>query len=297
MEVKIVADQKSMTGFKKDDKGVWWISNYVSNAKMRIKYKIKTLIDFEQSKYQQISIVESDAFGRILVLDGIPQISTAEGFIYNEMISHIPIVTHHNPKKIAMIGGGDCGNAREAMKYDGIELIQVIEIDQKVTELCQKWLTPAEVYQKDKRFQILHRDGFEWIQEQSGVYDVLMIDRPDPVGPGKKLFETEFYQYVYNALTDDGVVVFQSGSPFYNQKTLKNTVKQLRSHFPIVRTYLMSIPLFPCGLWSFTVASKKFDPLQAELSKLIECDTKYLTKEVFLASFVLPKNVQDLLEG
>ncbi|WP_147535607.1 polyamine aminopropyltransferase [Bacillus marasmi] len=291
-----MADKKSMSGFKQDDKGVWWISNYVSNAKLRINYKIKKLLDYKQSEYQQISIVDSVAFGKMLVLDGIPQISTGEGFIYNEMISHIPIVTHHNPKKVAMIGGGDCGNAREAMKYAEIEKIHVIEIDPQVTELCQKWLTPAEVYEQDQRFQIFHRDGFEWIQEQQGEYDVLMIDRPDPVGPGKKLFEPEFYQYVYNALSDDGVVVFQSGSPFYNQSILKKTVKQLRTHFPIVRTYLMSIPLYPCGLWSFTLASKRYDPLQANLSKLHYSDTKYICPEMFLASFVLPKYVHDLLE-
>nr|WP_211171159.1 polyamine aminopropyltransferase [Bacillus sp. DNRA2] len=295
-EVEKVADKKSLSGFKKDDKGVLWISNYVSNAKIKINYKLTALLHYEQSDYQQISIVDSVAFGKMLVLDGTPQISTGEGFIYNEMISHIPIVTHPNPKKVAMIGGGDCGNARETMKYKEIEQIHVIEIDEKVTEICRKWLTPADVFEKDGRFQIFHRDGFDWIQEQAGNYDVLMIDRPDPIGPGKRLFNSEFYQYVYDALSDEGVVVFQSGSPFYNQNTLKKTVKNLRSLFPVVRTYLMSIPLYPCGLWSFTLASKKHDPLNADLTKLKHSDTKYISPEMFLASFNLPKYVHDLID-
>lgn len=285
-----------LSGFRKDDNGVLWISNYVTNAKIRINYKVQDLLHFEQSKYQQISIVDTIGFGRMLVLDGTPQISTIEGFIYNEMISHVPIVTHPNPKRVAMIGGGDCGNARETMKYKGVEKIDVVEIDKRVVELCRKWLTPQSAYENDKRLNMIYEDGFEWIQGQNGSYDVLLIDRPDPVGPGKKLFSSDFYEYVYDALSDDGVVVFQSGSPFYNQSTLKRTVKNLREKFPIVRTYLMTIPLFPCGLWSFTLASKKYDPLKADLSKLQDSDTKYISQDLFKASFTLPKYVQNLID-
>lgn len=291
-----MAERNSLSGFRRGDNGVVWISNYVNNVKIKQYYKIKSVLQYEKSPYQQISIVETEGFGRILVLDGTPQISTSEGFIYNEMISHIPIVTHENPKKVAMIGGGDCGNAREAMKYSGIEQIDCIEIDERVTELCQKWLTPASVYQNDPRFKIHHRDGFDWIQENKGIYDVLIIDRPDPTGPAKKLFSEEFYQHVHDALSDDGVVAFQSGSPFYNASTLKKTVRNLRKLFPIVRTYLVSIPLFPCGVWSFTIASKKWDPLKANISKLQDQDTKYITPEVFLAAFALPKYVQELIK-
>ena len=239
-----MSERKPLSQYKKDNHGVLWISNYVEKAKLKMDYKVKSLLHYEQSPFQQISIVETDGFGRVLVLDGTPQISTLEGFIYNEMISHVPIVTHGDPKTVAMIGGGDCGNAREAMKYPGIEQIDVVEIDERVTELARKWLTPASAYENEPRFKMIHRDGYEWIQENKGKYDVLIIDRPDPVGPGIKLFKTDFYRYVYDSLTDDGVVAFQSGSPYYNISTLKRTVKSLREQFPIVRTYLVTIPLF-----------------------------------------------------
>jgi len=291
-----MSNRSPLSGFKKDDDSVVWIWNYVGNAKIKIGYKIKKVLHHEQSEFQQVSIVEMDGFGRVLVLDGTPQISTFDGFIYNEMISHVPIVTHPNPKKVAMIGGGDCGNAREAMKYDGIEKIDVIEIDEKVTEICRKWLTPPSVFEKDNRFNIIHCDGLEWMKENDEKYDVLVIDRPDPVGPGKKLFQPEFYQYVFDRLTEDGIAVFQSGSPYYNQATLKRTVQQLQERFPIVRTYLVSIPLYPCGIWSFTAASKKWDPLNADLTKLKHQSTKYITPEVFQASFALPKYVQELFD-
>jgi spermidine synthase len=295
--VEKVTEKHPLSGYKKDDNGVLWIWSYVGQARVKMGYKVKSLLHYEQSSYQQISIVDTKWYGKMLVLDGTPQISTGEGFIYNEMISHVPIITHSNPKKVAMIGGGDCGPAREAMKYDGIQQIDVVEIDPKVTEICRTWLTPASCYDGETRLNMIHRDGIDWIQEQKGVYDVLIIDRPDPVGPGKKLFQPDFYQYVYNSLKDDGVVVFQSGSPYYNTSTLQGTFKNLKELFPIVRTYLVTIPLFPCGIWSFTIASKKMDPLQADLTKLQHTDTQYIDPEIFRASFVLPKYIKEIVDG
>lgn len=281
--------------YKEDDDGVLWISNYVGNARLTTAYKVKDLLHFETSPFQEISVVETKGFGRMLVLDGIPQVSTGDGFIYNEMISHIPIVTHPNPKKVAMIGGGDCSHVREVMKYSQVEKIDVVEIDEQVTNVCYNWLTPSSYYEQDKRFQMIHEDGLKWIQQHSG-YDVLMIDRPDPVGPGRALFQADFYKHVYNCLTDDGVAVFQSGSPFYNVSTLRKTVQNLKQLFPIVRTYLVTIPLFPCGIWSFTIASKKCDPLQADLTRLQTNDTKYVNEDIFMSSFILPNYVKKIIE-
>ncbi|MDP4087327.1 MAG: polyamine aminopropyltransferase [Bacillota bacterium] len=290
-----MSGQDSLSGYKRDEDGVLWIRNYVAGARIEMSYKIKDLLYYEQSPFQEISIVDTKGFGKMLVLDGAPQNSMREGFIYNEMISHIPIVTHPNPKNVAMIGGGDCGPAREAMKYAGIEKIDVIEIDKCVTEACRKWLTPISFYENEPRFQMIHKDGRDWIQETKENYDVLMIDRPDPVGPGAKLFKPDFYQLVYDRLTEEGLAVFQSGSPFYNKSTLEKTVKNLKEKFPIVRIYLINIPLFPCGLWSFTLASKKWDPLDADLNRLKDKDTQYIDRDVFLASFVLPKYVKDIV--
>ncbi|WP_245975345.1 polyamine aminopropyltransferase [Oceanobacillus chungangensis] len=273
-----------------------WISNYVVNARMKTEYKVKSLLHYEVSPIQEISVVETKGFGRLLVLDGVPQISTGEGFIYNEMISHIPIITHPNPKKVAAIGGGDSGQAREAMKYASIEEITVVELDPQVTSVCRTWLTPDSYYDKDSRFRVVHQDGIEWIKENR-EYDVLIIDRPDPVGQAKNLFKSEFYKDVYDGLTDDGIVVFQSGSPFYNTSTLRKTYRSLKELFPIVRTYLITIPLFPSGIWSLIIASKKYDPLDADLSRLQDEDTKYINKELFLSSFALPNYVKEILES
>nr|WP_295969695.1 polyamine aminopropyltransferase [uncultured Bacillus sp.] len=290
-----MAKDRSLYGFQKEN-GALWIRNYVVNARIEKWYKIQSLLHYEKSPYQEISIVDSKGFGRMLILDGTPQVSQREGFIYNEMISHIPIVTHPNPKKMGMIGGGDCGPAREAMKYHEIEQIDVVELDPKVTEICRKWLTPASIYENEPRFNMIHDDGLDWIQKQRRQYDILLIDRPDPVGPGAKLFTAEFYKYVYDSLTDDGLVVFQSGSPFYNISTLQRTVRNVKSLFPLVYTYIVTIPLFPCGIWSFTLASKKWDPLKADLSRLKDQETKYIDQHVFQAAFTLPKYVKKIID-
>lgn len=288
--------EKSLSGLKKEGDGNIWIWNYVANAHVEVGYKTQSLLHYEKSPYQQISIVETKLFGRMLVLDGTPQNSMNEGFIYNEMISHVPLVTHPNPKKVGMIGGGDCGPAREVMKYTGVEEITVCELDAKVTEICRKYLTPESVFEKESRLHMVHLDGMDWIKEKKSDFDVLIIDRPDPVGPGRKLFSSDFYQYVYDALTDDGIAVFQSGSPIYNVSTLQGTIKNLRERFPIVRTYLVTIPLFPCGIWSFTLASKKWDPIEADLNRLLDKDTQYIDRNVFLSSFVLPKYVKKIID-
>ena len=157
-------------------------------------------------------------------------------------------------------------------------------------------MTPAHLYIHDPRFHLIHQDGLDWIQKQKGIYDVLIVDRPDPVGPGSKLFTKDFYQYVFDALTEDGLAVFQSGSPYYNQSTLKGTVKNLHEHFPIIHTYLVTIPLYPCGIWSFTIASKKWDPLKADLNRLQDQVTQYVNSEVYLASFSLPNFVKKLID-
>lgn len=286
--------ERSLYGFQKED-GTVWIRNCVKNARIEQRYKIHSLLHYEKSSFQEISIVESKGYGRMLVLDGTPQISTEEGFVYNEMISHVPLLTHPKPKKVGIIGGGDCGPAREAMKYKEVERIDVVELDQRVIELCRKWLTPASVYENEPRLTMIYEDGYDWLQQQTERYDVLIIDRPDPVGPGKKLFSAEFYQSVYDSLGDDGVVVFQSGSPYYNITTLKRTVKNVKALFPIAYTYLCTIPLYPCGIWSFTIASKKWDPLKADLSRLPDAHTQYIDSEVYRAAFVLPKYIKKII--
>ncbi len=258
-------------------------------------WKVNRLLHHEKTPFQEISVFENGALGRVLVLDGIPQTSSREGFIYNEMIAHIPMTTHPNPQKVAIIGGGDGGAAREVVKYPEVEEVTLVEIDQRVVEVSAQWLPEVFGEQLDPRVRPNYQDGNQWIREQEGVYDCILVDSSDPVGPATVLFEKSFYEQVHRALKDDGLMVCQSESPFFHAPVLKNVVRHLRELFPIVRTYLATIPTYPGGFWSFTLASKKWDPLTADLSRLRSQDTQYVNPDVFRAAFQLPNFIRRML--
>lgn len=285
----------SLTGYEKDGEDLW-LWDDIPEKGFELGYKVEELLHYEKSKYQEISIAASTGFGKILVLDGIPQYTTKDGFIYNEMLTHVPLTTHPHPKKVAIIGGGNCGAAREAVKYDAIEELNVIEIDKRVVEVSNMWLSKTEIGKEDKRVNIIYRDGAEWIKEQKGIYDILLLDRSDPYGPSIDLYKEAFYKNIYNSLKDDGLMVCQSESPYFYLDILKNTVKNLRSIFPIVCVYLVTIPSFPGGIWSFTLGSKKWHPIAADLSRL-ECqDTQYINQQIFTSCFHLPNYLLKALE-
>ncbi|MVP01273.1 polyamine aminopropyltransferase [Paenibacillus lutrae] len=286
----------SLTGYHKETNEELWLWDDLPELDMEIGYKVGALLHYEQSPFQEISMIETKAFGRMLVLDGTPQVTAKDGFIYNEMITHVAMATHPKPTKVAMIGGGDCGPAREALKYKDVQQIDVVEIDPRVIEVCRTWMTQETDYDRDGRIHTVIKDGYKWIQEQKNQYDVLLVDRSDPYGPAISLYKRPFYQYVYDSLTDDGIAVFQSGSPYYNSDILKKTIGSVKKLFPIVHTYLCSIPSFPGGIWSFTIASKKWDPLKADLNGLQWQEAKYITPEVFRASFILPGYIRSKLE-
>lgn len=286
----------SLTGYYKETNEELWLWDDLPELDMEVGYKVDALLHYEQSPFQEISIVDTKGFGRMLVLDGTPQVTTKDGFIYNEMITHIAMTTHHEPKHIAMIGGGDCGPAREALSYESVQHIDVVEIDQRVVEVCRAWMTKGASLEQDGRVQMIYKDGYKWIKEQKGIYDVLLVDRSDPYGPATSLYKQQFYQYVYDSLKDDGIVVFQSGSPYYNSNILRNTVRSLKKLFPIVLTYSCTIPTFPGGVWSFTIASKKWDPQQADLNRLQWQGTNYINPEIFRSSFILPNYIKSIFK-
>ncbi|MBW7476038.1 polyamine aminopropyltransferase [Paenibacillus oenotherae] len=288
-----MADDDLLLGYEKDENELW-LWDDLPELHMEVGYRINRLLHFERSAYQEISVAETSAFGRMLVLDGVPQITEKDGYIYNEMISHIGLLTHPNPQYVAMIGGGDCGPAREAARYPDIKRIDVVEIDPRVTDVCQRLFNRSRAAALDPRITIFHEDGARWIQKQRERIDVLLIDRSDPFGPAAVLYSRAFYQHVYSSLSYDGIAVFQSGSPFFDMKGLKTTYHRLQSLFPIVRTYVTSIPSFPGGIWSFTVASKRHDPLAANTDKL-PAGTRYMNKAIARSAFALPEYIQDAL--
>lgn len=275
------------------DDGIWLVENDRDN--MKLFYAVKEILTDRQSPFQQVNIIDSYDFGRCLVLDGVMQTTELDGYIYNELISHIPVTTHPNPQTVLVIGGGDCGAAHELTKYEGIETIDLVEIDQVVVEECIENLPIVSGNAaKDKRVNFIFTDGISYVREKKGRYDIAIIDSSDPIGPAEGLISEAFYRDVKDCLKEDGLLVCQSQSPIFNKEMVISINHTLKHIFPIVRTYKAVIPSYPGGMWSFTLASFKHDPLQANLERLVP-DTQYINKEIFQSSFSLPNfMLQDL---
>ncbi|NLL07140.1 MAG: polyamine aminopropyltransferase [Clostridiaceae bacterium] len=280
--------------FKYDDGNIWLVENDRDN--MKLEYRAKKIISSVKSTYQQIDIVELYDFGKCLVLDGAVQSTVLDGYIYNEMISHIPLVTHDKPQDVLIIGGGDCGVANEVLKYENVRKVDFVEIDELVARECIKHIPEiAGTTSKDSRVNFIFADGVKFVEDKKGCYDVILVDSSDPIGPAVQLFSREFYENVKKCLKEGGVMACQSQSPIFNKDILKNTYGILNELYPIVRPYTAVVPSYPGGMWSFTLASLKNDPLKADTSKL-KPNTKYINEEIFQSCFKLSNMFKESLK-
>ena len=263
---------------------------------MRLSLQSTNTLHTEKTPFQHLAVVNTLAFDRVLFLDGIIQTTIKDEFVYHEMITHPALNTHGNPKKALVIGGGDGGSIRELIKYPTIEKATLVEIDARVVENARQFLPEISGALDDPRVEVRYEDGVKHVQEHKNTYDVISVDSPDPIGPAVGLFAKDFYQNIYESLTDDGVFVAQTESPWFNQDLLSRVYKDISSIFPITRVMLAFIPSYPGGMWTFTMGSKKHDPLAVDESKFPGYQTRYYTPQIHKAAFVLPPFVQDLLK-
>lgn len=273
---------------------IWFTEKQTEN--ISISCRVERTLHVERSKFQDIALLETPQFGRMLVLDNAIQTTIEDEFIYHEMIAHVPLFTHPNPQKVAVIGGGDGGAIREIIKHPSVEKAYLVEIDEKVIEVSKKYLPEISCALEDERAEVLVEDGIKFIKEHKGEFDVIMVDSTDPVGPAVGLFTKEFYQSIFDALKEDGLFVAQTESPFFNKAFITRVFKDINSIFPIAKPYLYSVPTYPSGLWSFTMGSKKYDPLNIPSGRIIDLDTKYYCDEIHKAAFALPRFVKRLVE-
>lgn len=230
----------------------------------------------------------------MLVLDGMVQTTERDEFVYHEMIAHVAMQTHPHPSRVAVIGGGDGGAVREVLKYSTVEEVVLVEIDEKVVQASRTYLPAISRGLDDPRVRCLYTDGIAHIEGTSAGYDVILVDSTEPVGPAVGLFGEPFYAACHRALTDQGVLVAQTESPFYNASLLAGAARAIGRLFRYSGVYLASIPTYPSGLWSFTIGSKAVDPLEVE-PDLSSIETRYYTGAVHRGAFALPRFVHDIL--
>lgn len=276
--------------------GFWYTEKQTPNLGYSCKFT-KTL-HTETTPFQELAIIDTEQWGRMLVLDNMVMTTINDEFVYHEMISHVALNTHPNPKKVMIIGGGDGGAIRECVKNPKVEKAVLCEIDGRVIETSKMFLPEiAEALFDHPKVEILVADGVKHIQENAGEYDVIMVDSTEPIGPAAGLFAAEFYQAVYRALKPDGIMVAQTESPFVNADLIRRVFKDIGSFFPITKLYTAAIPTYPSGLWTFTMGSKVYDPEQVDLRSAPELATRYYTPAVHKAAFCLPRFVEALTKG
>lgn len=262
---------------------------------LRVEWRIERTLFREQSQYQDVAIVESSEFGRMLVLDGIIQTSLKDEFVYHEMLAHPPLFTHPDPRKVLVIGGGDGGTVREVLKHEGVEEVHLVEIDGMVIEACRRYLPELADAFDDPRVMLHVEDGIRFVEKHVDEFDVALVDSSDPIGPAKGLFTTEFYGNVAKSLKSLGVMCVQSESPLFTQDLVSSIYDAIKTHFPWVRLYTASVPTYSVGPWSFTMASKQPDTKEEPVRIHPQMKTKYYTPEIHRAAMVLPRFVQELL--
>ena len=263
---------------------------------------IEKIITNQKSRFQNILIFDSKYFGRILTLDKIIQITEFDHFYYSEMLSHIPIITHGKVKRVLIIGGGDGAIAHEVLKHNSIKEVFICEIDQDVINLSIKYLKKINFGSlKNPKVKIIIEDASQFIKRNNfkNYFDLIIADRPDPIGPGKNLFKIKFYKDIKNALSNSGIAVFQNGVPFFQKKELKDTMKHLKSTFNYSGVYLTVVPTYIGGYMALTWSSNAIDISKKvnldKHSKVInKLNTQYYTKEIHYTSFILPKWIKEI---
>ena len=277
----------------------WFSEFHTNNVKMSIRVE-KQLFSGE-SDFQRIDVFESEEFGRFLTSDGSVIFSEKDEFTYDEMIVHVPMAVHPNVRKVLVIGGGDGGVARELSYYEEIETIDVVEPDEMFVRVCREFFPDNARGLDDPRVQLHNRDGLRFLRGKQDEYDLIINDSTDPLGHTAGLFTKEFYGSCFKALHEDGIMVYQHGSPFFDEdeETCRAMHKKAFRSFPISRVDQAHIPTCPSGYWLFGFASKKYHPLKdldAKRWKDRQIKTWYYTTNLHMGAFMLPKYVEDLLE-
>ncbi len=271
------------------------------NEYSKFSFKVKEHLCSIKSPFQQIDVLDTYEYGKVLVIDGFVMLTEKDEFVYHEMIVHTPMAVNLNAKNVLVIGAGDGGTLRELIRYKTIENIDFVEIDEKVVEVSKKYLPFVNSGFDDHRINTYFEDGVEFVKDKKNVYDLIIIDSTDPIGPGEGLFTKEFYSNCYNALTEEGILVNQCESVYFegDRREFKRAIEKLKDIFPIATAYQANIPTYPSGHWLFGYASKKYDPLKdhkTEEWKKLELKTRYYNERVHKGAFYLPNYILEVME-
>ena len=260
----------------------------------------------EDSRYQHIRIFDTVANGRVMTLDEIVQITSRDESAYADMLTHLPMLEHGKVERVMIVGGGDLSIAEEALKHQSVKKVVLVDIDGRVIELCKKHFASinAKAF-KDKRLTLEVADAFEYLgrKETRNRFDLIIADRPDPVGPGKALFGETFYDRIKGALKKGGYATFQTGVPFYQPWEITEALKELARFFPRSGLYLTVVPTYIGGFMALSWATKGGKELGTPAGirkakaayRRLKLKTDYYNPEIHAAAFALPNWIRALV--
>jgi len=281
-----------------------WVEETLHRG-FRVRLKADRVLFDSETEHQRLIIFENADFGRVMMLDGVVQVTTKDEFVYHEMMAHVPLFAHGRAKKALIVGGGDGGVLREALKHPELEQVTLCEIDHGVIDLCRQHFpeVSAGAYD-DPRTRVVIADGTKFVAETDERFDVIMVDSTDPIGPGAVLFTREFYADCARCLKPGGLLVTQNGLPFVQAGELAQSVSYFRGLFADAFAYLANTPSYFGGPMSFGWATDNAKLRQHRRKRIGRrhdkagaFETRYWRPDVHVAAFALPPYVRALVEG
>jgi spermidine synthase len=279
------------------------VFNETLHPGVQVSYTCDEILYQEKTEHQDLVLFSNPVFGKILMLDGVTQVTTRDEFIYHEMMSHVPIIAHGAAKSVLIVGGGDCGLAEEVLKHASVESLVQVEIDKSVVDFSKEHFADFNTgVLENPRFELVIEDGLKFAAETDRRFDVVIVDSTDPHGPGAVLFSEEFYRDIHRILTPGGVLVTQNGVPFLQRDELVTSIVRFSRIFSDAAAYIAAIPTYFGGHMTLGWASDNVDlrkqaaPILEERFKAAGFDTRYYTPDVHAASFALPKFILDAVE-
>lgn len=268
-----------------------WLTEESSDG-LRLSLRVTDILHHERTKYQDLLVVDTPEYGRTLMLDGAFQLTERDEFCYSEMMAHVPLCAHPDPKRVLIVGGGDGAILREVLRHECVERCTLVDIDERVIAASRQWLPAVGCRFDDPRADVRCMDAMEYIRATSDRFDVAIVDSTDPVDFAAGLFQAPFYAEIKNVLDPKGMMVELTESPFTDTDLMRQAMSELRSVFPVVRLYWGVVPTYPSGMWTYGAASLSCDP--ATPTRGVE-GTRYYTNAIHRAAFVLPPFLEDLI--
>ena len=270
-----------------------WITEVCEPGGSAFGLKHRGRVFARQSPYQMVEVFDTETYGKLMLIDGCTMVSTRDNFLYHEMMTHPVLFTHPAPRRVAIIGGGDCGTLHEVLKHAEVEEVTQIDIDEVVTRAAEQHFPELCASNGDPRARLVFGDGIRWISERTAAsLDVIIVDSTDPIGPGEVLFTADFYQACHAALDTGGLLVQQSESPLIHLPIIERMYRSLAgADFADARTLFFPQPIYPTGWWSATIGARDaaLHGFREEDAAGRRFETRYYNADIHRAAFAEPE--------